>query len=83
MNLTSTLEKVTTAPLPAATIYLGLLVLLLLITVSSISDLFDKRASVASVQAMLDQFKSAGQQPRKTDLRAPRPQARHFWKARP
>lgn len=58
MNLTSTLEKVTTAPLPAATIYLGLLVLLLLITVSSISDLSDKRTSVASVQAMLDQFES-------------------------
>lgn len=58
MNLTSTLEKVTTTPLPAAMIYFGLLILLLFTTAGSISDLFDKRASVTSVQVMLDQFEA-------------------------
>jgi general secretion pathway protein M len=56
MNFTSTLGRVTTAPLPAAMIYLGLLVLLLFAAATSISNLFDKRASMASVQTMLDQF---------------------------
>ncbi|ABE61616.1 putative general secretion pathway protein M [Nitrobacter hamburgensis X14] len=56
MNLSSTLRKLTTAPLPAAMIYFGLLVLLLFTIASSISDLFGKRADVAAVQAMLDQF---------------------------
>lgn len=56
MSLTITLRKLTTAPLPAAMIYLGLLVMLLFTIASSISDLFGKRAEVATVQAMLDQF---------------------------
>jgi general secretion pathway protein M len=56
MNLSFTLRKLTTTPLPAAVIYLGLLVSLLFITASSISDLFGKRADVAAVQTMLDQF---------------------------
>ncbi|MDE2329294.1 MAG: type II secretion system protein M [Bradyrhizobium sp.] len=58
MNLAFTLRKLTTAPLPAAVIYLGLLVSLLFTTANSISDLFGKRAEVAAVQAMLDQFES-------------------------
>jgi general secretion pathway protein M len=61
MNLTSTFRKLTTAPLPAAMVYLGVLIALLFTTVNSISDLFGKRAEVAAVQAMLDQFE--GRQP--------------------
>jgi general secretion pathway protein M len=56
MNLTSTLRKLTTAPLPAAMIYLGLLACSVVIIASSISDLLGKRADVAAAQAMLDQF---------------------------
>jgi general secretion pathway protein M len=58
MNQTSALRKLASAPLPAAMIYLGLLVSLLFTTAISISDLFGKRADVAAAQAMLDQFES-------------------------
>ncbi len=68
MTLTSILRKLTTAPLPAAMIYLGLLVCLLFIIASSISDLLGKRADVAAVQAMLDQFEDQPPTTAKTRL---------------
>jgi general secretion pathway protein M len=58
MNLSPALRKLATAPLPAAMIYLGVLVCLVFIIASSIIDLLGKRAEAAAAQAMLDQFES-------------------------
>jgi general secretion pathway protein M len=58
MNLTPALRKLATAPLSAAMIYLGVVICLAFIIVSSLSDLLGKRAEVATAQTMLDQFES-------------------------
>ena len=45
-----------TARLPAATLYLGVMILLLFIIGSSLTDLLDKHAAVAASATMLEQF---------------------------
>jgi general secretion pathway protein M len=56
MNHVATLRKFLTARLPAATLYLGAMILLLFIIGSSLTDLLDKHAAVAASATMLEQF---------------------------
>ncbi len=56
MNPVVTLRKLLTAPLPAATLYLGVMILLLFVIGSSLSDIWSKRADVVASAAMLEQF---------------------------
>jgi general secretion pathway protein M len=57
MNLAAALRKSFAAsPIPAAAAYAGLLFALLFMVVSSIVDILDQRAAVASAAAMLDQL---------------------------
>jgi general secretion pathway protein M len=56
MNQVATLRKLLTAPLPAAALYLGVMVLLIFVIVSSLTDISSKRADVAASTAMLEQF---------------------------
>jgi general secretion pathway protein M len=57
MNLTAILRKsVTNSPTAAAAAYIGLVLVLLAIIVSSIVDIFDQRAAVAASAAMLEQL---------------------------
>jgi general secretion pathway protein M len=57
MNLTDTLRKLLTAsPVVAATIYAGLLVVLLTVVVSSVLDLLGQQAAVNASAAMLEQL---------------------------
>lgn len=56
MNPAATLRKLLTAPLLAATSYLGVLTLLLFVVGSSLADVSSKRADVAASAAVLEQF---------------------------
>jgi general secretion pathway protein M len=57
MNLTTTLRKsITGSPTVAAAAYVGLVLALLAMVVSSIVDILDQRAAVASSAAMLEQL---------------------------
>jgi general secretion pathway protein M len=56
MNQVATLRKLLTAPLPAAALYLGVMVLLMFLIVSTLTDILSKRADVAASAAMLEQF---------------------------
>jgi general secretion pathway protein M len=57
MNLTATLRKsLTTSPTVAAVAYAGLVFALLAMIISSIVDILDQRAAVASSAAMLEQL---------------------------
>ena len=56
MNQAATLRKLLTAPLPAATIYLGASILLLFVIGSSLADILSKRADVAASTAVLEQI---------------------------
>jgi general secretion pathway protein M len=47
---------VSACALPAATLYLGLIILLLLVVFSSLADILSRRADVAASVAMLEQF---------------------------
>jgi general secretion pathway protein M len=49
-------KAVTASPIVSVAIYLGLLVALLFIIVTSIADVLDQRNQVASASAMLEQF---------------------------
>ena len=61
MNATLLVRKVlTTSPILAAAVYGGLLVMLLIMGVSAITDLLDQRAAVASSAAMLAQLEGHG-----------------------
>jgi general secretion pathway protein M len=56
MNQVATLRKLLTAPLPAAALYLGVMVVLMFVIVSSLTDILNKHADVAASTAMLEQF---------------------------
>ena len=56
MNQTASLKRILAAPLPAATVYLGLMILLLLVVFSSLADIMSRRADIAASSAMLEQF---------------------------
>ena len=69
MNPVVTLRKLLTAPLPAATLYVGVMILLLFVIGSSLNDIFSKRADVAASAAMLEQFE--GRRPAAIRAQAP------------
>jgi general secretion pathway protein M len=56
MNQSATLRKFLGKPLPAAACYAAILLLLLYVIGSSLSDVFSQRAEVAASAAMLEQF---------------------------
>src|SRR5260370_29241323 len=56
MNQVATLRKLLTAPLPAAALYLGVMVLLVFVCGSSLADTLSRRADVAASAAMLEQL---------------------------
>jgi general secretion pathway protein M len=57
MNLTAALRKsFTTSPIMAAAAYAGLLIVLLAMIVSSVVDMLDQQAALASSAAMLEQL---------------------------
>ena len=57
MTVLAILRKtIITSPIPAATLYGGIVVLLLFICVSSIQDVLDGRADIAASAAMLEQL---------------------------
>lgn len=56
MNQDATLAKVLARPLPAAAAYLGLMAVLMVVIISSVSDVLGRRAAVAATEAMLDQL---------------------------
>jgi general secretion pathway protein M len=56
MNQLVSLRKLLTMPLPAATIYLAAVVLLMLVIGSSLTDILSQRADVAASAAMLEQL---------------------------
>ena len=61
MNLAAALRKSFAAsPVPAAAVYAGLVFALLFMVVTSIVDILDQRAAVASAAAMLDQLEGRG-----------------------
>jgi general secretion pathway protein M len=49
-------KTITASPIVSVAVYLGLLVALLFIIVTSIADVLDQRSQVASASAMLEQF---------------------------
>jgi general secretion pathway protein M len=69
MNPAVTLRKLLTAPLPAVTLYVGVMILLLFLVASSLSDIFSKRADVAASATMLEQFE--GRRPAAVRAQAP------------
>jgi general secretion pathway protein M len=69
MNPVATLRKLLTAPLPAVTLYVGVMILLLFLVASSLSDIFSKRADVAASATMLEQFE--GRRPAAVRAQAP------------
>ena len=69
MNPVVTLRKLLTAPLPAVTLYVGVMILLLFLGASSLSDIFSKRADVAASVTMLEQFE--GRRPAAVRAQAP------------
>ncbi len=69
MNQLATLRKLLTAPLPAASLYLGVMVLLVFLIGSSLTDILSKRADVAASAAMLEQFE--GRRPATVRAQAP------------
>lgn len=69
MNPVVTLRKLLTAPLPAVTLYVGVMILLLFLIASSLSDIISKRADVAASAAMLEQFE--GRRPAAVRAQAP------------
>jgi general secretion pathway protein M len=69
MNQVATLRKLLTAPLPAAALYLGVMVLLMFLIVSTLTDILSKRADVAASAAMLEQFE--GRRPASVRGQAP------------
>jgi general secretion pathway protein M len=56
MNQVATLQRLLTTRLPAVTLYLGVMILLLFVIVGCLTDLLDKRADVAALAVMLEQF---------------------------
>ncbi len=56
MNQTATLKRILAAPLPAAALYLGLMILFLFVVFSSFADILGRRADVAASGAMLEQL---------------------------
>jgi len=56
MNQAATLRKLLTMPLAAATLYFGIVILLLFAVVSSLTDILGQRADVAASAAMLEQL---------------------------
>jgi general secretion pathway protein M len=56
MNQNATLGKFLAKPLPAAAAYLGVMAVLMIVIVSSVSDVLGRRATVAAAAAMLDQL---------------------------
>jgi general secretion pathway protein M len=68
------LRKVLLMPIPAATAYCGILVLLVFVIVSSVQGVLDARADVAASATMLEQLggrRSAAPQARASDAAAP------------
>jgi general secretion pathway protein M len=59
MNQVATLRRVLTAPLPAVSLYLGVMALLLFVIGGCLTDILDKRADVSASAAMLDQFEGS------------------------
>ena len=57
MNQSATLRRLLSVPPLAAACYLGLIILLLFVTASSIFDMLSQRADVAAAVAMLEQLK--------------------------
>jgi general secretion pathway protein M len=63
VNLLSAVRRtVTTSPIPAATIYAGLFVLLLFMVISAIADVFSQYGDLAAARSMLEQLD--GRRPR-------------------
>jgi general secretion pathway protein M len=56
MNQVATLRRLLTTRLPAVTLYLGVMILLLFVIVGCLTDILDKRAKVAASAVMLEQF---------------------------
>jgi general secretion pathway protein M len=56
MNENATLAKIFSKPLPAAAAYLGIMTILLIVIISSVSDVLSRRAVIAGSAAMLDQL---------------------------
>jgi len=64
MNPTAALRKLfTTSPIVAATAYAGLIVVLLIVTVSSLVDLLGQRSAVDASAAMLEQLEGRSKAP--------------------
>lgn len=69
MNLAATLRKsLVGSPIIAGAVYVGLVVALLIIAVSSLIDLYNQRAAVAASAAMLEQLE--GRKPLSADKRS-------------
>lgn len=58
MNYLASLRQLLTTPLPAATTYAAIIVLLVFVTGSSLADLLNRRSDVAASAAMLEQLES-------------------------
>jgi len=74
VSFVATLRKVLLMPIPAATAYCGILVLMLFVVVSSVQEVLDARADVAASATMLEQLggrRSAPTQARVSDTTAP------------
>jgi general secretion pathway protein M len=69
MNQVAMLRKLLTAPLPAATLYFGVMILLLFVIGSSLTDILSKRADVAASAGMLEQLE--GRRPATVAAQAP------------
>jgi general secretion pathway protein M len=74
VNPAFNLRKVLLMPIPAATAYCGIVILLLFVVVSSVQDILDARAEVAASTTMLEQLggrRATASRPRATDTTAP------------
>jgi general secretion pathway protein M len=74
MNPVFNLRKVLLMPIPAATAYCGIVVLLLFVIVSSVQDILDARSDVAASATMLEQLgghRSTAARARATAVTAP------------
>jgi general secretion pathway protein M len=60
MNQDATLRRLLSMPPLAAASYLGVMILLVFVIASSISDMLSQRAAVAAAAAMLEQFEAHG-----------------------
>ena len=56
MREAATLQKLLGKPLPAAAVYVGIMLLLLFVIGSALADMLGQRAEVAGTRAMLDQL---------------------------